>query len=194
MKNNKVVPLEHRAIEAKWVKVQNAVYDSYVQGEQNFAKLAKKHNITRADAVQAVEEVKEYFRSTGVFKEMAKERLHEMDHHYSMLIHEGWEAIEEMRGRPADASKIATTIKAIADIEAKRQDALQKSGAYEDFEIGEQIYENERKIDAIKALLKNVIQEFPETKKMIIDGLKKVDDPDRAPDIETIEGAVVEDA
>lgn len=189
MTDNKIVPLEQKAITAKWVKLQNSIYDDYVKGEQNYTTLAKKHKVTRADAIQAVEEVKEYVNQTGAFKEMAKERLYEMDHHYSMLIKEGWDAIEEMKSSNGkEASKIATTIKAIADIEAKRQEALQKSGMYDDFEMGDMLAESERKIDLIKALLKDVLTKFPETKTMIMNGLRDIQDPDRLPDPDTIEG------
>lgn len=188
--NNKIVPLEHKAITAKWIKIQNAIYDDFVKGEQNYTALAKKHKVTRAEAIQAIDEVKEYVNQTGAFKEMAKERLYEMDHHYSMLIKEGWDAIDEMRNNPRDASKIATTIKAIADIEAKRQEALQKSGMYDDFEMGDMLAESERKIDAIKNLLKDVLGKFPETKTMIMEGLRGIQDPHRLPDPDVIDGEV----
>lgn len=184
-----IVPLEQKAITSKWIKLQNAVYDDFVKGDQNYTALAKKHSITRAEAIQAVEEVKNYINQTSAFKEMARERLYEMDHHYSMLIKEGWDAIEEMKGNGGkDASKIATTIKAIADIEAKRQDALQKSGMYDDFEMGDMLAESERKIDAIKSLLKDVLAKFPDTKQMIMNGLKDINDPNRLPDPEDLDG------
>ena len=187
----KIEPIENVVAQTKWIKQQNAVYDDYVKGEQNYTKLAKKHNITRAEAIKMVEEVNTYVRQSGAFKEMAKERLSEMDHHYSMLIKEGWEAIEEMKQDGGKSDKIATTLKAIADIEAKRQDALQKAGMYDDYEVGDMLAESERKIDAIRSLLREVIAKHPETKQMILVGLRDIQDPDRLPEPEVIDGEVV---
>lgn len=183
-------PIENAAARSKWMKKQNEVYDDYVKGNQNYTALAKRHGITRAEAITMIEEVNAYIRASSVFKEKAKERLAEMDHHYSMLIKEGWDAIEEMRGNPRDASKIATTIKAIADIEAKRQDALQKAGMYDDYEIGDMLAESERKIDAIKGLLKEIIAKYPETKNDVLNGLRDIQDPDRLPEPDVIDGDV----
>ena len=69
----KIEPIENVVAQTKWIKQQNAVYDDYVKGEQNYTKLAKKHNITRAEAIKMVEEVNTYVRQSGAFKEMAKE-------------------------------------------------------------------------------------------------------------------------
>lgn len=182
---------EDNAANSEWVKKQNAVYDDFVKGNQNYTALAKRHNIKRADAIKMVQEVHDYVKASGVFKEMAKARLNEMDHHFSMLIKEGWEAIENMKDEGTKSDKIATTIKAIADIEAKRQEALQKAGMYDDFEVGDMLAEAEAKIDAIKELLKEVLKKHPETKQMIMIGLRDIQDPNRLPEPEVIDGEVV---
>lgn len=184
-----IKPIENVVAQTKWIKQQNAVYDDYVKGEQNYAKLAKKHGITRADAITMVEEVNSYIRQSGAFKEMAKERLGEMDHHYSMLIHTVWEAIEEMR-QDGKHDKVPAAAKAAGDLEAKRQEALQKAGMFEDYEIGDMLAESERKVGEVTKLLKRVIAEFPETKQMIIEGIKNIENPDRLPEPDIVEGKV----
>lgn len=178
---------EEKAISADWIKKQNEIFDDYVTGFQDWTKLARRHNVTRAEAITAVEQVQQYMTQTGVFKEMARTRLHEMNHHYGMLIRETWEAVEEMKSDPRKVDKVPAAIKVIADIEHKRQEALQKAGMFDDHEMGDMVAEAERKVDAIKKLLKEVITKFPETKEMIIRGLQNADDPNRLPDIETIE-------
>lgn len=182
---------DDKSLDSAYIKKQNEVFDDYLKGIQNYNQLAKRHNISRADAVQMVESVKDYFRQSGVFKAMASERLAEMDRHYTLLIKEGWDAIEEMRGRPADASKIATTIKAIADIEAKRQDSLQKAGFYEDDQIGDMLAEAEVKIEAIQTLLKQIITKYPAAKQDILNGLRDIQNPGRLKDPDVIDGEVL---
>lgn len=183
---SQIVPIENIVAQTRWVKKQNAVYDDYVKGEQNYTALAKKHGITRAEAINMVAEVNDYIRQSGVFKEMAKERLAEMDHHYSMLIKTVWTAIENMEN-DGKHDKVPAAAKAAGDLEAKRQEALQKAGMYEDYEIGDLIAESERKIEEIKKLLQKVIAEFPGAKQMIVDGLKSIQDPNRLPDPEVVE-------
>lgn len=181
---------ENKAAASKWVKTQNAVYDDYVKGMQNWTNLAKKHRITRAEAIKAVEEVHDYVKSTGVFKEMAKERLHEMDYHYNMLIEEGWSTVEELKN-DSKHDKVAPALKIIADMEKARQEALTKAGMYDDYEMGDMLAESERKVDAIVKLLKAVIAEFPDTKQMILSGIKDIEDPDRLPEPDVIDGDVL---
>jgi len=178
--------------DSEYTKKQNQVYDDYIKGNQNYTALARKHGLTRAEVMQMISSVNDYVRASGVFKEMAKERLHQMDRHYAMLIQEGWDAIEVMKEEGTKAEKIATTIKAIADIEAKRQDALQKAGMYDDYEVGDMLAETEAKMDAIKELLKQVIKEFPQAKAMILTGLRDIQDPNRLPEPEVIGGEVVQ--
>ena len=186
-----IKPIENVVVQTRWIKKQNSVYDDYVKGEQNFTALAKKHGITRAEAIKMVDEVNDYIRQSGAFKEMAKERLAEMDHHYSMLIKEVWDAIQDMKDNPKFTDKIPSAAKAAADIEAKRQEALQKAGMYEDYEVGDMLAESEAKIDGIKALLKEVITKFPETKQMILEGLRDIQDPNRLPEPEVVDGEVI---
>jgi hypothetical protein len=187
---NNIVPIENIAAESKWVKQQNAVFDDYAKGEQDPTKLAKKHGITRAQAIQMVDEVKAYMRSSGIFKELAKERLGEMDYHYSLLMKKGHNAVEELEAN-GNWDKVPAALKVIGDLESKRQETLQKAGVYEDYEVGDMLAEAEAKVAAVSDLLKRVIAQFPETKTMIITGLRDIQDPDRLPDPEVIEGKTV---
>ena len=184
------LPIENKVAQTEWIRKQNVVYDDFVKGNQDYTALAKKHGITRAKAIEMVREVNDYIKQSGAFKEMAKERLGEMDHHYSMLIKAGWEAVEDMKDEGKKADKIPSALKAIADIEAKRQEALQKAGMYDDYEVGDMLAESERKIDAIKELLKSVITKYPETKQMILVGLRDIQDPDRLPEPDVVPGEV----
>lgn len=182
---------ENRAVDAAWIKKQNEIFDDYVTGLQDWTKLAKRHKVTRAEAINAVEQVKEYMHSTGVFKDMARTRLHEMNHHYSILIRKVHQAVEDMENDASKVDKIPGAIKVIADIEHKRQEALQKTGMFDDHEMGDLVAESDRKVEAIKKLLKAVVGQFPETRDMIIKGLQSVEDPDRLPDPDDIEGEVI---
>lgn len=182
-------PIENAAARSKWIKQQNDIYDDYVKGNQNFTALAKRHGVTRAEAIKMVEEVNEYIRASSVFKEMAKERLAEMDHHYSMLIKKVWDSIEELESE-GKYDRVPPATKIAGDLEAKRQDALQKAGMYEDYEVGDMLAEAERKVDAIKDLLKLIISKYPETKNDILNGLKDIQDPNRLPEPDVIDGEV----
>lgn len=160
--------------EMEWIEKQIDVVDLFLQGNTNYTALARKTNLDRATVVEMIEDAKNSWRTMESFKTIWRERLHEMDRHYSMLIKEGWETVENLK-EAGHWDKVSTALKTIADIEGRRQDALHKAGIYDDSELGDAIAEMEEKTDAIKQLLKQVVQEYPETKKMIVDGIRRLD-------------------
>lgn len=167
--------------QSEYVEKQNAAFDLYLQGVTKYNDIAKRLNIPRAQVEVMIEEVKTYLRSHESFKEMGRERLHQMDKHYGMIIRKGWETVEELENGN-DHDKIGSVLKMIADVEAKRQDALQKAGMYDDSELADMIAETERKTEEIKKLLLQIIGKHPETKQDILSGLKRIEDPDYQPE------------
>lgn len=179
--------------ESEWIKKQNEAFDLYLRGELSATKIAQRLGLKRADVVLMIDEVKQNLRSTESFKEMSRERLHEMDKHYAMLIKEAWDAVEELKSGEKTIDKVPGALKIIGDLEAKRQEALQKAGIYDDNEMGDMVAEAERKVEEIGVLLKKVIAAFPESKKMIVDGLRRIQDPNALPEPEeVIEGDVID--
>lgn len=57
--------------------------------------------------------------------------------------------------------------------------------------MGDLVAEAERKVEEVQKLLKDVISKFPETKTMIINGLRKIQNPDYLPE-PTIDGEIID--
>lgn len=163
--------------DTEYFKNQNAIVDDFLKGNTNYTELAKKHRITRAEAVQMVNDWKDFVRSDKSFKEMGRERLHEMDRHYELIIKEMWENQDDLKDS-GEFHKAATVLKMISETEAKRQDALQKAGMYDDGELADMIMENERKTEAISKFLTELIEEHPNLRGKIVEALRKIEDPD----------------
>lgn len=162
--------------ETEYFKKQNDVVDDFLRGITEPTALAKAHGITRADAIVMLDEWRDFVRSDKSFKEMGRERLHEMDRHYALLIKDGHETIQELKDG-GSWDKVGAALKVVADIEHKRQDALQKAGMYDDGELADMLIENERKTEEISKFLLELVEDEPHLKNRIIDALKKIEDP-----------------
>lgn len=171
------VPARPDPRDAEWFKKQNAIVDDFLKGNTNYTDLAKRHSIKRADAIIMLDEWKQYVRSDKSFKEMGRERLHEMDRHYGLIIQEMWDSHQDLKDS-GEFHKAATVLKMISEVEAKRQDALQKAGMYDDGELADMVMETERKTQAIAEFLMKLAADYPELKPKIIEALKKIENPD----------------
>lgn len=177
--------------EQDYFKAQNEVVDLFLK-QISVDDIAKMKRMARADVVTLVAEWKDFVQNDKSFKEMGRERLHEMDKHYGLIIRELWESHEALK----DESKFkdaAIVAKTIAEVEHKRQDALQKAGFYDDNELTEMMVEVERKQEAIKEFLMSLVEEEPHLRNKILDALRKIEDPDYvAPvDLDVVDGDIV---
>lgn len=100
--------------------------------------------------------------ATSAMQDRASDALNAMDAHYTLLINKAWEAIEqvdddlEINGtNPQRIAQKLGAIRTVADLEAKRVDALQKSGLLDASEMGDQMAEIEDKQKILTDILRN---------------------------------------
>lgn len=176
--------------ETEYFKKQNDVVDRFLKS-QKIEDIARSTGLQRAAVITFIDEWKNFVRNDKTFKEMGQERLHEMDRHYGLIIASMWENHDALvdAEKHADAGSLA---KKIAEVEEKRQTALQKAGLYEDNELTEMMMETERKQEAIKQFLMNLVEDYPDLRNRIVEGLRQVEDPSYTPpvDLDVVEGEV----
>jgi hypothetical protein len=163
---------------------QNRVMDLYLKGETNATKIANITGFKRKDVIEYIEQWKSVARNDKDVKERAKEALAGMDQHYDIIIKRLWETVEQA-DEDGDVKTKTTTLKAIADVESKRQESLQKAGLYDDAELGDEIAMMQEQADKIKQLLTLVASKYPESKMDILEGLQEIfaQEPIAVPDV-----------
>lgn len=151
----------------------NQVVDLMLKGQYDPTKIARQLNMKRAEVQDYIEEWKQIAANDESIKLRAREALTEMDRHYGLIIHRLWETVEQA-DTAGDVKTKTTTLKAIADIEAKRQEALQKAGLYDDASLGDELIMMEERAEQIKRLLTTIATKYPETKMDIMYGLRSI--------------------
>lgn len=147
------------------------VAEYIIKGELNPTKIAQYTKLPRAKVVGYIDAWKGIAQNDRGLKARVRENLTEMDRHFSMIIKELWAIVED----PDVAANVrATTLKSIADVEAKRQDTLQKAGIIESAGFADEVAEMDEKATAIKQLLLDVTKKYPETTTYILEGIKRV--------------------
>lgn len=189
MSGNDALKKYNKLSDSEYFKRQNLVSELLLQGNTNYTDIARKVNITRAEVVVIVDQIKEAWQSMESFSEIARQRLREMDAHYSMLIKKSYERYEDLVEEDEHA-KAAAILKQIGDIEAKRQDSLQKAGVYDDTELADFVAEAERKVGEISEFLVSFVKKNPEHKAEIVAMLRRVENPDLLPEPDIIQGDV----
>lgn len=147
------------------------VVNIFIKGEMNATNIAKETGIRRALVVEYLSNWKQIAQNDKGIRARGREALTEMDRHYSMIIKNMWELVDDPS---VDARTTSTTLKAIADVEAKRQEVLQRAGLYDDAGVADELIDMEEKATAIKKLLTEVAKRWPETTTFIMEGLNEV--------------------
>lgn len=125
------------------------------------------------------------FKTSAVHAQAVNDRAYEllasMDAHYSKLIRKAYEVVEDIdavsKEEGVKASTIAqktVAIKAIADLEKQRLEAFNKAGMLEGIDLGNQIADNEEKVQQTLELLEEVVKEYPQTRDMIKAGIARI--------------------
>ena len=151
----------------------NRVVELMLKGQNDPTKIAKQLDMKRVEVQGYIEEWKAIAANDDNIKLRAREALTEMDRHYGLIIERLWETVEQADSA-GDVKTKTTTLKAIADIEAKRQETLQKAGLYDDAALGDELIMMEERAEQIKKLLTNIATKYPETKMDIMYGLRAI--------------------
>lgn len=155
---------------AEYYDEMNRVVEKMLTGTKHPATIAKELGMQRKDVVHYINEWKAIASKRPDIQERAMEALSGMDRHYDMLIKEFWIIADT----DPDNKIRLTALKNIADIEVRRQEALQKAGMFDDSGIADQLAEMEEHADAIRKLLTEVATKYPETKLFIMEGISRI--------------------
>jgi hypothetical protein len=156
----------------RWEKI-NKVVDLFLKGTTNPNQIAKITGFKRLDVQDYLNEWRSVIQSDRQIQMRAREALAGADKHYSMLIEEGWDVINQS-GTQGDLSKKTAGIKLVADVQKKLIDMLQKAGLIEDTEMASQIMETERKQEVLVKILKEVVADCNHCKKEVFSRLEQV--------------------
>lgn len=151
----------------------NRVVEIMLKGQSDPGKIAKELGMKRVEVQGYIDEWKNLAANDENMKFRAREALVAMDEHYSLIIQRLWETVEQA-DMVGDTKSKTTTLKAIADIEAKRQETLQRAGLYDDAALGDEVAMMEERAEQIKKLLTSIATKYPDTKMDIMYGLRQI--------------------
>jgi len=153
----------------------NRVASEYIKGF-NESEISKELDIPRARVSTLLREWKSMASNSEAVRSRAREALSGADQHYSKLIKQAYEVIEEAT-TTSNLSAKTGAIKLVLDIETRRIEMLQKAGLLENKELSEQLLETERKQELLMSILKDVSGSCPTCKPKVLSRLTEVSGP-----------------
>ena len=153
----------------------NRVATEYIKGF-NETEISKELDIPKARVSSLLREWKTMASNSEAVRSRAREALSSADVHYSKLIKQAYEVIDEANNT-SNLNAKTTAIKLVLDIETRRIDMLQKAGLLENKELADQLLETERKQELIMGILKDVASKYPQIKGEILSRLSEVSGP-----------------
>ena len=122
----------------------NKVVEEYLKGNDP-TKIAKTLDLPRTRVVAHLNEWKVLASANDAIRARAKEALVGADAHYTKLIKQAYEVIDDAT-TTANLNAKTAGIKLVMDIEAKRIDMLQKAGLLENKELADEMVEIAKKL------------------------------------------------
>lgn len=174
----------------------NEVLALYVKNTP-VAQIAREKGLTRKEVEAHLAE----WRKSAIGSEFLKDRVDElmvlMDEHFSTLIQEGWKTLEEVDDAIAGEEGITAAIlgartaaiKAIADLESKRVDTLQKAGLLEAADLGDELADMEDRMGKVIRILSEVSLHCPNCKSEVARRISDI--TGQAVGVDVVEGEVV---
>ena len=148
-------------VDAPRFEEMHDVVKLYVQNVNPTA-ISRQLGIKRVDVMKHIQEWRDSTVGMDIMKDRVEELIATTDAHYSVLIGKLYEIVAEVdteagdyKARAAFLSQKLSALKAIADLEAKRIDLMQKSGMLEAADLGDELAEMEE----TKQLLMSVLDE-----------------------------------
>ena len=156
----------------RWENI-NKVAEEFLKGNTNPTTIAKVTGFKRAEVLDYLEEWRMVIRSDKQVQVRAREALVGADQHYSMLIKEAWDVIEEAK-RQGQLSQQTAALKLVSDVQQKQIDMLQKAGMLDNNELAEKIIETEEKQQVLVEIIRDVISTCDHCKPLVFGKLSKV--------------------
>ncbi len=151
---------------------QNRVVELYIKGATK-TDIKKQTGFSFHKIDKFLAEFKEYAAQDVAIRERARGIVLELDSHYTSIIRDSYEAIEQLKFND-DPKSVLSGLKGIADIQAKRMELLAKAGLLADNSLGDQIAEAERKQEILVGILKAIAKKHPEIAREISSELSQV--------------------
>lgn len=147
----------------------NRVVEEYLKGNDP-TKISKTLNLPRTRVVAHLDEWKRMASDNTAIRARAKDALVGADAHYTRLIQQAYEVIDDASTTANLGAKTAA-IKLVMDIEARRIDMLQKAGLLENKELAEEMVEIERRQEVLVGILRDIASTHPEVRDLIMQRL-----------------------
>jgi len=156
----------------KHLDEMNNVVTEYLKGNDP-TKIAKQLTMPRTKVVELLNEWKVMASANDAIRARAKDALVGADAHYTKLIQQAYEVIEDAT-TTANLNAKTTAIKLVMDIEAKRIDMLRKAGLLENKELAEEMVEIEKRQEVLMNILRDIASEHPEIRDLIMQRLSAI--------------------
>lgn len=120
--------------------------------------ISKALNIPRKEVLTLQEDYRVVLSSDSEARDLARDHLNMMVKHYDRLIKKTYDLMEDIDSLSFNhnvASQKNAAIKLVAELEAKRLDALQKAGLLDSAELGDELADAEEKREIILDILRN---------------------------------------
>jgi hypothetical protein len=156
----------------RWENI-NKVAEEFLRGNTNATTIAKATGFKRAEVLEYLDEWRMVIRSDRQVQVRAREALAGADQHYSMLIKEAWDVVEQA-DLTAQLPQKTAALKLIADIQQKQMDMLQKAGMLDNNEMAEKIVETEEKQHVLVEIIRDVVSGCERCKPIVFGKLSKV--------------------
>lgn len=152
----------------------NRVASEYLKGTDT-AQIARDLDIPRTRVMSLLNDWRKMAANNEAIHARAREALAGADQHYSHLIGKAYEVIEAA-DMSANLNAKTTSIKLIADIEAKRLDMLHRAGLLDNKEVAEELARMEEKHQILINILKDIASKHPEIRNEIMSKLSEATD------------------
>ena len=136
-------------------------------------RISKTLDLPRTRVVAHLNEWRVMASANDAIRARAKEALVGADAHYTKLIQQAYEVIEDAT-TTANLNAKTTAIKLVMDIEAKRIDMLQKAGLLENKELAEEMVQIEKRQEVLIGILRDIASEHPEVRDLIMSRLSDI--------------------
>lgn len=156
----------------KHLDEMNTVVAEYLKGSDP-TKIAKQLTMPRTKVVELLNEWKVMASANDAIRARAKDALVGADAHYTKLIQQAYEVIEDAT-TTANLNAKTAAIKLVMDIEARRIDMLQKAGLLENKELAEEMIEIEKRQEVLMNILRDIASEHPEIRDLIMQRLSAI--------------------
>jgi hypothetical protein len=150
----------------------NRVVEEYLKGNDP-TKISKTLALPRTRVVAHLNEWKAMASANDAIRARAKDALVSADAHYTRLIQQAYEVIDDA-STTANLNAKTAAIKLVMDIEARRIDMLQKAGLLENKELAEEMVEIEKRQEILVGVLRDIASTHPEVRDLIMQRLSAI--------------------